>query len=575
MFYNINKNIAIFADQQWQVGFFQVGKPSLYRDFIEDRQLNGPFNINTRIGPDLTLERNSSATLYNQFGAIVNVGIDTPRFEYNFDNTYQGLLIEEQRVNFIQSSNDFTNTTFWSRAAHLTGGPGVTITSNVTAAPDGLQTATLLTQTSSVGYHSIAWVLGGPTDRETHTRSIYVKKHTARYIMIGSAATPFSNAVTRIFDFDLPGFVGGNLFNMFFKPVGNGWFRIGFSRPSTNRNTSTLLIGIPTGSTMNDVYSTEPLTSLSGVYIWGAQSERGVFPSSYIPTANTQVVRAADNIHIPPRFLRAYYKANKGTLFFDATINNVDLFNNITPSYFFGGFTTPVNNLQYWTVGSYNINSSYTLAISAGRVPNFLQSTTLYPNTSAWLVAASIEANDFVLYENKKLGVQNNLGPVPGSITTFQLGQHNNNFLNGHIRKFGYWPERLLNSTLSALTGSFTGQEGIYPGFIPQITTVGNLTAFTAVTGSYSQTQTFSVSGQSLLGSITIVPPIGYILSTDGVNYSSTLSLAPTLGTLPLSNITVRLNNNLLAGSYNGNLSVVSSTATTRTLSLTGTVTNS
>ena len=55
----------------------------------------------------------------------------------------------------------------------------------------------------------------------------------------------------------------------------------------------------------------------SGIYIWGAQVEQGSFPTSYIPTAGTQVTRAADDC---VRVLGDEFNPNQWSIYLDATL---------------------------------------------------------------------------------------------------------------------------------------------------------------------------------------------------------------------------------------------------------------
>jgi len=55
---------------------------------------------------------------------------------------------------------------------------------------------------------------------------------------------------------------------------------------------------------------------VSGIYIWGRQLEEGSSPTSYIPTAGTQVTRAADNCD---RTLGDEYNASEGTVYCELT----------------------------------------------------------------------------------------------------------------------------------------------------------------------------------------------------------------------------------------------------------------
>ena len=54
---------------------------------------------------------------------------------------------------------------------------------------------------------------------------------------------------------------------------------------------------------------------VSGVFIWGAQSEPGTFVTSYVPTTTTAITRAADVLTISGTNLSSFYSANAGTIY--------------------------------------------------------------------------------------------------------------------------------------------------------------------------------------------------------------------------------------------------------------------
>lgn len=106
----------------------------------------------------------------------------------------------------------------------------------------------------------------------------------------------------------------------------------------------------------------------------------------------------------------------------------------------------------------------------------------------------------------------------------------------------------------------------------PSITFSGAFTNFTTVQGTASAAQTSSVSGTSLTTNVTITPPTGFEVSTDGTNYGGGASLPPTAGTLASTTIHLRLAAATAAGLYSGNLAASSTGATTQNIAANGTV---
>jgi hypothetical protein len=455
--------IRIFAGQQLTSTFAGGTALNLYRDFINDSQLNGPVS-NFRIGPDLTFIRNSFASFYTSDGTLQIGGFDTPRFDHNpINNTPLGLLIEGTGTNLVEFSNNFTGSTW------ITPTSGITVTSNVPGvfAPDNTETVTLITPTTSSGFHVVSWGgapapwSGNPTiPIEYYNRSIFIKQQTARYIVFSvspepsalaggtgpEGPTPDFESISNIFDFDTQQFIQLSLINTNVTPLSGGWFRIDIGRNSSNLTVNRFTIGLSQGPNFEDTYFTGIENNLSGVYIWGAQVEKGLSPTSYIPSNGTQVSRAGDNVTLSKNPFGKIYNPEQSTLLVQGKRNSV-LQNNT--------FATFINRDQtkFWSLNSSLSTDRHNLAVST--LSSVLSTETVMPYVSYKLVAA-LQDNDYTLLQDGIIvGQLSGVGLLPGkpvAINQFQLGRFGNNFyLNGYIEKFGYWPTRLVNSQLTAI----------------------------------------------------------------------------------------------------------------------------
>ncbi len=106
---------------------------------------------------------------------------------------------------------------------------------------------------------------------------------------------------------------------------------------------------------------------------------------------------------------------------------------------------------------------------------------------------------------------------------------------------------------------------------VPTITTTGSLSNFRTVPGMPSVAQSYTVAGSNLTANITITPPAGFELSTNGTTYASSLSLTQTSGSVAATTIYVRLTGATL-GDYSGNLAHTSTGATTVNVAVSGRV---
>lgn len=123
-----------------------------------------------------------------------------------------------------------------------------------------------------------------------------------------------------------------------------------------------------------------------------------------------------------------------------------------------------------------------------------------------------------------------------------------------------------LENYLNSLTNTTTGTT-------PFIYANATFNTFNQVTGAPSATQSFPVSGSNLTGAINITAPAGYQLSTDGVNWSNTVTLNPINNVVTSTNIQVRLNANAV-GNYAAQIVIQSANATTLQFTVNGTTAN-
>ena len=127
--------------------------------------------------------------------------------------------------------------------------------------------------------------------------------------------------------------------------------------------------------------------------------------------------------------------------------------------------------------------------------------------------------------------------------------------------------------TIQVITPGGTATSSSNFTFNPSITKSSNFTSFTTCSGTPSNAQTFTVSGNNLTASLSIAALTGYEYSTDGTTYSSSLTLTPTSGSIPSTTVYVRLTSSS-TGSPSGNISLTSTNATTQTIAVTGTSTS-
>lgn len=160
----------------------------------------------------------------------------------------------------------------------------VTITTNATAAPNGTNTADLISNTGQV-VSLIGTVLDGlPTSSTTdYYATVYAKKGTASYFTFNcyyggntEDNVSFNFDTGEVTSVPYPG-------EYIFQNVGNGWYRCGFRMTRDSTGTRTLIY-------FRFWQSGRALTS-GNTYFWGAQLEKGKVPSPYVQTVASSITR--------------------------------------------------------------------------------------------------------------------------------------------------------------------------------------------------------------------------------------------------------------------------------------------
>ena len=244
---------------------------------------------------DAQLEIGLAATDYIESGATTGkAGLleDEPRFDYSGGATCPSLLLEGSRTNLVSQSEYFGDTQWSINNASLDA--------NNTTSVEGLQNAYKITDDSNTGYHKVSYLNAFVSDGVMRTWSVFVKQGNARYCAITHASV-FSSAVNSLI-FDMQEGVYTNegttqYFDIVHEPIdmGNGWWRIGFSSDINSTSYDNFSIGISQGASWTNNLSYTGDGSLD-FYIYGAQTEAGSYPTSYIPnhSGTGSVTRGAD-----------------------------------------------------------------------------------------------------------------------------------------------------------------------------------------------------------------------------------------------------------------------------------------
>ena len=370
----------------------------------------------------------------NYIPVLLTAATNAPRFDHNpTTGESLGLLIEEQRTNLFTYSADFANAA-WSKFR-------ASITSNIIVAPDGTLTGDKLVEdTTATNTHYVSDSVNLIANT-SYNATVYVKAAERTRVRLQNSSTPnWTTAGSAYFDLSAGTIVSGT---GSITPIGNGWYRCSINGTFGGADAAGGLniFIVESGTTIS--YTGD---GYSGIYIWGAQLEAGAFPTSYIATVAATVTRSADAASMTGTNFSSWYNQGEGTVYFEGGI----------PYNYSAGFQTPYsvndttanNNIQPAFNSSadvFNVEMKVAGSLVAGFYPAYISGTTK--------LAFAYKLNDVNYAKDGTAGTTDTSATIP-VVTQINLGANHtpSNFLNGHIRRISYYPLRLTNAQLQALT---------------------------------------------------------------------------------------------------------------------------
>jgi len=424
----------------------EVAASQDYPNFRPTLDLN--FAAEKKLDPRITYSRTGAASFVNEFGKVVLVGDNAPKFDHDpVTKESKGLLIEESRTNLVTYSHEFDQTN-WSN---------VRTTDSKTVAtndPQGLQTAFKLVANTDNNTHRLDKINLSMATSTAHTFSVWAK--AAEYTGVSlTIADSSNNAHGVYFDLSAGTFtIGSNAHTGRMEAYPNGWYRCfaTFTTPSSITFQQVLI-----GVLQNGTTHTYAGNGSSGIYIWGAQLEVGAFATSYIPTDSATVTRGADQTYIDGDDFLDFYNQTEGTV-----ISSHSILPNIPSNHNLYTYQiAPDSGTAYAPLRILDKNSSIANSIAVASVYNssysFLTTDTGNPVTVAgrkYVIAASIKKDDYdAVFDGGDL-----LSDSSGDLYTadhISFGYYKPSpqaYLNGHIQRLIYYPTKLTNNQLKTIT---------------------------------------------------------------------------------------------------------------------------
>jgi len=396
-------------------------------------------------------EQRSAVTAYtptttqpitNYIPVLQTAAAGVARFDHNpTTGEALGLLIEEQRANLVTYSDDFADAA-WTKSA-------ASITSNTIVAPDGTLTGDALIENTATNEHRINQTASATLNANI-TASLYVKAQptgtgrSVRLLVANNGAT--TNNISCVFTNTGGVFTAGAGVNSgtasgatgTVTSVGNGWYRLivtGIPDPGVGSGTALSRINLHSGATVN--YTGD---GYSGIFIWGAQLEAGAFATSYIPTTTASVTRNADAASMTGTNFSSWFNNAEGTVY----VESVPALSG-TNGFFAINDNTNNNAINaYWST-----NPQFQI-----RTNNVSEATISKSASAPFKLAGAYKVNDIATTVNGDSVSTDTSATIP-VVTQMRIGQTGSgvNSTNGTIRKIAYYPQRLTNAQLQALTG--------------------------------------------------------------------------------------------------------------------------
>jgi hypothetical protein len=387
------------------------------------------------------LEQRSSVTAYtptttqpitNYIPVLQTAAANVARFDHNpLTSESLGLLIEESRTNLLLRSEQFETTWALTRA---------TLSTNQLFAPDGTLTADKLIENTDNNSHQVSQVVT-TVAATTYAFSVYLKAGERSWAVLNF----FDGTTNYRTWFNLSaGTVGSNpgANTASISSAGNGWYRCTIVRAAIAASSTPVVL-----TSTGDNVLTYTGDGYSGIYIWGAQLEVGAFPTSYIPTSASQVTRNADAASMTGVNFSSWYRQDQGTLYADF-LRPVPA----TTTTMIAHIESDSSNrhaLFFTTTGSGAIRGfTATTAGSQADVSTLQAISTSVPSRAAY----AYKVNDFAASANGSSVATDTSGTLP-EVNALWIGQRaSGNALGGCIRKISYYPQRISNTALQALT---------------------------------------------------------------------------------------------------------------------------
>jgi hypothetical protein len=375
----------------------------------------------------ITFTRASSGTFFNGSGILQTASTNVPRLDHS-PTTLQslGLLIEEQRTNLLLQSG-------WAGA--VAGSPGTAPTSWVLGTVSGSPTSALVSSIYGTTDSAQAVLFSGVTgDRLWYQQVINVTNGTTYVVTI------FCETVTG---------TPGNVLAVIAGTATRSIISDQGINPSSKTRASITFTATGTGTVIirTGIGAASGLIDNATAQLSRPQVEAGAFPTSYIPTVASTVTRNADVASMTGTNFSSWYNATEGTVFTEYQVTAG------TNQRAFAVSDGTLNNVMNILVTNASGNGSSFAVTTAGSLVASVPSNLATQSETLYKVAGAYKVNDVNGARNGTVGTTDTSAAIP-VVDRANIGSGGaaSQFLNGYIQRIAYYPVRLSNDQLQALT---------------------------------------------------------------------------------------------------------------------------
>ena len=381
--------------------------------------------------------RSSVATYYDETGILRTAPANSPRYGYKYDGrkwVETGLILENAATNYYRYSEAGWISNY-SYIPNCTPSKSYDVT-----APDGSNLTTKLTFTANGNFDSYQSGVLNYGSQMTISLYVYPPASGATwYFGLGDAPSDF---LITTFTYSNGQMSTSDTGRSGYEKVGNtGWWRIWATNDVTDES------GGPVS------YLFQQLSGAVNFYIWGMQAEIGYRPTSWIGVnssaattrsadvaSSVAYTRQQDKARIDGQDFIDFYLEDEGTFYAEYEASSTGFIINISSD------NVNVNNMDFVSRTSggsaFEVYSNSALVSQLG-----------VGNTSG-KIAGAYKNNDFALSTNGGSTLTDTTGQVASSLTQLVIGNRFDDLYssNSTIKKISYYPERLSNAELQALT---------------------------------------------------------------------------------------------------------------------------